>query len=60
VGRLADLPPQAIRETRRILNQPLVARLEAALDDILAAETQSFDKPAFRENLTRMFAKHRA
>jgi len=52
--RLAELPPQSLRETRRVLNQPLQARVEEALDDILAAETQSFDEPAFQQSLARM------
>lgn len=52
--RLANLPPQALRETRRVLNQPLAARIEAALDDILDAETRSFDEPAFRAGLARL------
>jgi enoyl-CoA hydratase len=53
-GRLANLPPQALRETRRVLNQPLVARIDEALDDILAAETGSFDEPAFQAGLARL------
>jgi enoyl-CoA hydratase len=57
--RLAKLPPQAVRETRRILNQPLVARVEAALDDIMDAESKSFDEPAFREGLARLLARQR-
>ncbi|MBH0775296.1 enoyl-CoA hydratase/isomerase family protein [Nocardia bovistercoris] len=58
--KLANLPPQALRETRRVLNQPLVARIDAALDDILAAETNSFDEPAFQRNLTAMIGRSRA
>jgi enoyl-CoA hydratase len=57
--RLADLPPQSFRETRRVLNQPLVARVEEALDDILAAETASFDDEVFRRSLSRMLERHR-
>lgn len=52
--RLAGLPPQALRETRRVLNQPLVARADAALADLLAAESASFDEPAFQETLARL------
>jgi enoyl-CoA hydratase len=55
--RLAALPPQALRETRRVLNQPLVARLDAALDEIMAAETASFDEPAFQRSLTSMLTR---
>jgi enoyl-CoA hydratase len=52
--RLAGLPPQALRETRRVLNQPLIARADAALADLLAAESASFDEPAFQETLARL------
>ena len=58
-ARLAALPPQSLRETRRVLNQPLVARIEADLDDVLAAETASFDEPAFQQNLATMRARSR-
>jgi enoyl-CoA hydratase len=54
--RLADLPPQSLRETRRVLNQPIVERIEAALDDLLAAETKSFDEERFQANLARGLA----
>jgi enoyl-CoA hydratase len=57
--RLAALPPQALRETRRVLNQPLAARVNAALDDIMAAETRSFDEPAFRAGLARLLEHQR-
>ena len=57
--RLAELPPQSLRETRRVLNQPLAARLEEALDDVLTAEAASFDEPVFRHNLTRMLERSR-
>jgi enoyl-CoA hydratase len=52
--RLASLPPQALRETRRVLNQPLVTRLDEALNDLLAAETASFDEDHFRASLKAM------
>ena len=58
--RLADLPPQALQETRRVLNQPLVARIEEALDDVLAAEMASFDEDSFRANLWRVRERSRA
>jgi enoyl-CoA hydratase len=57
--RLAKLPPQSLRETRRVLGQPLVARIDAALDDILTAETASFDEPAFQQRLASMRARQR-
>jgi enoyl-CoA hydratase len=52
--RLAALPPQALRETRRVVNQPMIARANAALDDLMAAETASFDEPAFQHTLAKM------
>lgn len=55
--RLVKLPPQALAETRRVLNQPLAARVAEALDDILEAETRSFEEPAFQRNLERMLAR---
>ena len=58
--RLAALPPQALRETRRVLNQPLVARIESSLDALMAAETASFDEPAFQSNLAGMLSRRRA
>jgi enoyl-CoA hydratase len=58
--RLARLPPQSLHETRRFLNQSLVARLEEALDDLLAAETASFDEDHFRANLQAMLSRQRA
>jgi enoyl-CoA hydratase len=58
-ARLAKLPPQSLRETRRVLNQPLVARIEAALDDVLAVETASFDEPAFHQTLATMRTRSR-
>jgi enoyl-CoA hydratase len=57
--RLAALPPQALRETRRVLNQPLVARVESELSGLLAAETASFDEPAFRANLAGALDRQR-
>jgi enoyl-CoA hydratase len=56
--QLASLPPQSLRETRRFLNQPLVTRLAEALDDLLTAETASFEEDRFRANLARL--THRA
>ena len=58
--RLAALPPQSVRETRRVLNQPLVARIDSALDGLLAAETASFEEDAFRSNLAGALARRRS
>jgi enoyl-CoA hydratase len=57
--RLAALPPQSFRETRRVLNQPLLARVDEALDDILSAETESFEDGVFQRSLSRMLERHR-
>lgn len=58
-SRLAKLPPQALRESRRVLNQPLMTRMEDALDDVLAAEEKSFDEPVFQAALAAQIAKRR-
>jgi enoyl-CoA hydratase len=58
--RLGDLPPQSLRETRRVLNQPLVDRVEAALADLLAEETKSFDEEQFQANLAKGLARTEA
>jgi len=52
--RLAALPPQAVRETKALLNQAVRHAVESLLTDALATETASFDEPAFRANLERM------
>jgi enoyl-CoA hydratase len=53
-ARLAALPPQAVRETKAVLNRAVRDAVESVLAQALAAETESFDEPAFRANLTRM------
>jgi enoyl-CoA hydratase len=52
--RLAALPPQALRETKAILNSPLTNRLAADSTAAFAAESRSFDTPEFRANLAAM------
>lgn len=52
--RLAALPPQSVRETKRLLNAALRASVTSLLDEAVATETASFDEPAFRANLARM------
>lgn len=52
--RMAALPPQSVRETKALLGRALDATIHAALDDAIAAESASFDEPAFRANLARM------
>ncbi len=58
--RLAALPPQSLRETKRLLNEGIRRAIDALLDDALAAESASFDEPAFRANLDRMLQRKRA
>jgi enoyl-CoA hydratase len=53
-GRLAALPPQAVRETKALLNSALHAAVATLLPQAVVTETASFDEPAFRANLTRM------
>lgn len=57
--RLAALPPQSVRETKRLLNGALRNAVEGSLTTALAAETASFDEEPFRANLDRMLAKKR-
>ena len=55
--RFAKLPPQSVRETKRLLNHAMHAAIGGLLDSAIATETQSFDEPAFRANLVRMLDK---
>ena len=55
--RLAALPPQALRETKAILNAPLTNRLETDSTAAFASESESFDTPDFRANLAAMAAR---
>jgi enoyl-CoA hydratase len=52
--RFAKLPPQSVRETKRLLNSALHAAMGNLLDSAITTETQSFDEPAFQTNLARM------
>jgi enoyl-CoA hydratase len=52
--RLAQLPPQSVTETKRILNAGLRAAVEALIDDAMNAEWRSFDTPELRENLVKL------
>jgi enoyl-CoA hydratase len=52
--RVAKLPPQAVRETKRLLNAGLRAAVAALIDDGMAAEWRSFDTPEFQANLARL------
>lgn len=55
--RLAVMPPQAVVETKWILNAPLRAAVEARLDQALARETESFDTAEFRTTLAKLTAR---
>lgn len=57
--RLAALPPQSVRETKAVLNHSVRAAVESTLAAALAAESASFDEPAFRSNLARMVDRNR-
>jgi enoyl-CoA hydratase len=52
--RLAALPPQSVRETKAVLNDAVQRAVAAVLERAVAAESESFDEPAFRANLERM------
>jgi enoyl-CoA hydratase len=55
--RMAALPPQALRESKRVLNDALSRSVAAVLEQAVAAETASFEEPAFRENLAGMLKR---
>ena len=52
--KFAKLPPQAVRESKRLLNHATLQAISAILDDALDRESESFDEPAFQANLDRM------
>ena len=54
---LAALPPQAVRESKKLLNAPVVQHVTAHLEEALAAETRSFDEPELQANVAAMLAK---
>ena len=56
-NRLAALPPQSVRETKAALNATLRSVVATSLRAAVAAESQSFDEPAFRSNLARMLQR---
>jgi enoyl-CoA hydratase len=55
--RMAKLPPQALRESKALLNKAVRASVESWLAGALAAESASFDEPAFQANLERMLRR---
>ncbi len=52
--RLAGMPPQAVQETKALLNRSLHQTVTSALTLAIAAESASFEEPDFQENLNRM------
>jgi enoyl-CoA hydratase len=58
--RLAALPPQAVQDTKAVLNQPLRLASVAALGFGLAAETHSHDTPEYAAVPQRFRERRRA
>jgi enoyl-CoA hydratase/carnithine racemase len=54
--RIAELPPRAVEDTKRILNLHLDRAVLATLDFALTAEDRSFRSPELRTNLDRLLA----
>ena len=57
--RIAELPPRAVEDTKRILNLHLERAVLAALDFALTAEDRSFTSPEMRANLDRLLSRDR-
>jgi enoyl-CoA hydratase len=55
--RLAALPPQAVAETKKLLNSALRSGVDTMLAGAMETETASFDEPAFQANLARMLRR---
>jgi enoyl-CoA hydratase len=55
--RLAELPPRAVEDTKRVLNLHLERAVLAALDFALTAEDRSFTSPDMRANLDRLLSR---
>ncbi len=56
-NRLAVLPPQAVTETKALLNNALHQAVGSLLAGALDRESASFDEPAFRGNLRKMLQR---
>jgi enoyl-CoA hydratase/carnithine racemase len=54
--RIAALPPQAVQDTKRVLNLHLQRAVVATIDFALTAEDRSFGSPELRANLDRLLA----
>jgi len=52
--RLANLPAQAVRESKALLNRALHEAVRSSLAPAIAAESASFDEAAFQANLSRL------
>jgi enoyl-CoA hydratase/carnithine racemase len=57
--RIAELPPRAAQDTKRILNLHLERAVLATLDFALTAEDRSFTSPELRANLDRLLSRDR-
>jgi enoyl-CoA hydratase len=55
--RLAALPPQAVTETKALLNSALRQAVGSLLSGAIERETASFDEPAFQDNLAGMMRR---
>ena len=55
--KLATLPPQAVRETKYVLNGRLRQRIDSEADGAIEAESQSFDTKEFRTNLEKAITR---
>jgi enoyl-CoA hydratase len=55
--RIAALPPQAVRETKTLLDAAVRSAVGMLLDGGIAAESVSFDEPAFQGNLAKMLRR---
>jgi enoyl-CoA hydratase len=57
--RAAQLPRQAVEDTRRLLNLPLERDVLAGMDFAFAAEYRSFDSADIEESVKRLLEKRR-
>lgn len=55
--RLAKLPPQAMQDTKRALNQHLAQAATGLVEFCISAEYRSFDTPELRANIEKFAAK---
>ncbi|MCK9875364.1 enoyl-CoA hydratase-related protein [Frankia sp. AgPm24] len=56
-NRLAALPPQAVVESKKLINSGLRQAVASLLSGGLDSESESFDEPAFQKNLARMLSR---